>query len=251
MSIVGGLTTIPLTISLLVGIKFQFNQPALCLAIANQRTVGPIVDSDNIFFFEDIFADAFRLYKTGEADSLDLATDKLKTVIAYDSTGCFFDASFYLVNIYLSRNETRRAREILAEGREQYAVSGDAACTRAIAEQFDNYLEHMSIDSLRGLSTLREYDEPPVPVGGFMEIYKNLVYPEDAIAMSRQGKVVVQVFIDCSGHPCRTPVTQSSGVASLDLAARTAVKLTAWKPAKRNGEVTRSTVSVPIVFQVE
>jgi protein TonB len=67
------------------------------------------------------------------------------------------------------------------------------------------------------------------------------VYPLDAHAAGLQGTVVLRVKLDATGKVISVEVDQSSGVESLDQAAKRAVERWRFQPAKRNG--------VPVAYE--
>ncbi|MBN2010419.1 M56 family metallopeptidase [candidate division KSB1 bacterium] len=93
------------------------------------------------------------------------------------------------------------------------------------------------------------YDEPPQPIGGFVMLQKNLVYPETARKEGVEGKVMLQVNIDESGIVQHVNIVQSLN-AECDEAAINAVKSTKWEPARQQDKSVAVWVSIPIVFKL-
>jgi periplasmic protein TonB len=75
---------------------------------------------------------------------------------------------------------------------------------------------------------------PAHPVAG-MESDRPPVYPEIARRRGQQGRVVLQVSVSAEGMPVAVTVAESSGYASLDAAALTAVQRWRFAPATRGG----------------
>lgn len=95
------------------------------------------------------------------------------------------------------------------------------------------------------------YDEPPVPIGGFAAIQRNLVYPEIARKAGVEGRVIVHVQIDEKGNVVRTKILQSLGNNGCDEAAVAAIKSVKWKPAKQRDRAVKVWVSIPVVFKLK
>jgi protein TonB len=76
-------------------------------------------------------------------------------------------------------------------------------------------------------------------------------YPEIARMRGEQGRVMLHVDVDASGHPTATTIATSSGYPELDSAAVSAVKNWCFVPAQSRGVPVASTKEVPIRFQLE
>lgn len=76
------------------------------------------------------------------------------------------------------------------------------------------------------------------------------VYPESARRAGQEGVTILLVTVDRGGSPTHVDVVESSGFASLDEAAVSAVEDWAFRPGTINGEATETTVEVPIRFSL-
>ncbi|MEI6284330.1 MAG: TonB family protein [Opitutae bacterium] len=65
-------------------------------------------------------------------------------------------------------------------------------------------------------------------------VRENPQYPADALSESRQGKVVVKVFISAQGKVESTQILESSGSSVLDQAAELAARSSQFNPAERD-----------------
>jgi protein TonB len=83
-----------------------------------------------------------------------------------------------------------------------------------------------------------------------MESDRPPVYPESARRRGQQGRVILQVNVSPEGQPVTVSVEESSGVPSLDAAARTAVQRWRFVPATRAGAPVAATAEVPILFRL-
>jgi protein TonB len=93
------------------------------------------------------------------------------------------------------------------------------------------------------------YDEPPLPVGGFRAIQKNLRYPELARKSGRQGNVIVHTEIDENGYVSQTNVMESLGEA-LDQAAIDAIHSVKWQPGLKDEKPVKCWIAVLVVFRL-
>lgn len=76
-------------------------------------------------------------------------------------------------------------------------------------------------------------------------------YPADAIARQQSGDVVLRVQVGSDGLPKDVEVESSSGVESLDAAAREAVRGWTFNPRQRDGQAIEQWVLVPISFRAD
>lgn len=95
------------------------------------------------------------------------------------------------------------------------------------------------------------YDEPPMPIGGFEGIQKNLRYPEAARKAGYEGRVILNVLVNTEGKVDSCIVLKSSGREDMDAAAAQAVRSVEWKPALQNGLPVAVWVGLPVVFQLK
>ncbi|MFQ6112465.1 MAG: energy transducer TonB, partial [bacterium] len=96
------------------------------------------------------------------------------------------------------------------------------------------------------------YDEPPVPIGGYAAIKRNLVYPDLARKAGVEGTVIVGVLIDERGNTIKTQVLKPSGLnIGFEKAAQEALINVKWKPAKQRDRAVKVWVSIPIRFSLK
>ncbi len=62
-------------------------------------------------------------------------------------------------------------------------------------------------------------------------------YPDLARQAGIEGRVILQVFISTEGKPVEAVVTESSGLGSMDEAAKASVMESSWSPARRDDGV--------------
>ncbi len=94
------------------------------------------------------------------------------------------------------------------------------------------------------------YDDPPVPLGGYGEIQRNVVYPEIAQEAGIEGTVIVQAFIDKTGKVTDTVILKGIPNTGLDEAAMDAIRKTRFKPAKQRDRAVGVWISIPVNFRL-
>jgi protein TonB len=90
---------------------------------------------------------------------------------------------------------------------------------------------------------------PAHPVAG-MESDRPPAYPEMARRRGQQGRVVLHVDVSAEGMPVTVAVVETSGFASLDAAAMTAVQRWRFVPATRGGTPVPAVAEVPVRFRL-
>jgi len=95
------------------------------------------------------------------------------------------------------------------------------------------------------------YDDPPVPVGGYIAIQRNIVYPEIAQEAGIEGTVVIQAFVDKKGKVTDTIVLKGIPNTGLDEAAMAAIKKTKFNPAKQRDRAVGVWISIPVNFRLK
>jgi len=94
------------------------------------------------------------------------------------------------------------------------------------------------------------YDDPPVPVGGYGAIQRNIVYPEIAQEGGIEGTVVIQAFVSKEGIVTETVVLKGIPNSGLDEAAMDAIRKTKFKPAKQRKRAVGVWTSIPVNFRL-
>jgi periplasmic protein TonB len=91
---------------------------------------------------------------------------------------------------------------------------------------------------------------PPRPVAG-METNRAPTYPEIARRRGEEGRVVLRVSVSVDGMPLDVEVMGTSGHASLDSAALSAVRKWRFIPATRAGKSVPAVAEVPVRFRLD
>ncbi len=94
------------------------------------------------------------------------------------------------------------------------------------------------------------YDDPPVPIGGYGAIQRNVVYPDIAREAGIEGTVIIQAFVDKKGRVKDTVVLSGIPNTGLDEAAAEAIRKTKFKPAKQRERPVGVWISIPVNFKL-
>ena len=95
------------------------------------------------------------------------------------------------------------------------------------------------------------YDDPPIPIGGYGAIQKNIIYPEIAQEAGIEGKVIIQAFIDKKGRVQGMSVLKGIPNTGLNEAAMVAIKKTRFKPAQQRDRPVGVYISIPVNFKLK
>ena len=95
------------------------------------------------------------------------------------------------------------------------------------------------------------YDEPPVPIGGYLAIQRNVRYPEIAQEAGIEGSVIVQAFVDKRGRVKETVILKGIPNTGLDEAATDAIRRTLFTPAKQRDRPVGVWISIPVNFKLK
>ena len=94
------------------------------------------------------------------------------------------------------------------------------------------------------------YDEPPVPIGGYATIQRNVRYPEIAQEAGIEGMVIVQAFVSAKGRVTEAVILKGIPNTGLNEAAMDAIKRTRFKPAKQRDRPVGVWVAFPVNFKL-
>ena len=93
-------------------------------------------------------------------------------------------------------------------------------------------------------------DQPAIPISEdvIKFLQRNIKYPSVSRRMKETGKVFVAMIVEKDGTITNPQIAQQVS-PSLDAEAlRVASLLTSWRPAKKNGEIVRMKILLPIEF---
>ena len=92
-------------------------------------------------------------------------------------------------------------------------------------------------------------EQPPVLIGGIAGVQKRIVYPELALKVGIEGRVVVQFVVDKDGNVVNPVVMRGIG-GGCDEEAIRAVKLATFQPGMQRGRPVAVRYSLPITFKI-
>jgi periplasmic protein TonB len=94
-------------------------------------------------------------------------------------------------------------------------------------------------------------DEEPEIIGGQQALYKNLVYPATAERAKIEGQVVAKVYLDENGTLLRLSLLKTAHPLLNNEVLRTLIEEVKFKPARSSGKPVKSTMTLPVKFQVK
>ena len=94
------------------------------------------------------------------------------------------------------------------------------------------------------------HDEPPMPIGGYAAIQRNIIYPEIAQRAGIEGTVMIQAKIGIDGNVKKIVVMKSLGPNGCDEAAIRAINSVKWRPAKQRDKPVEVWAAVPVIFRL-
>ncbi len=93
-------------------------------------------------------------------------------------------------------------------------------------------------------------EQPPVLIGGYKALQKNVKYPDFAVSASIEGKVIVQFIIDANGNVKNPFVVRGIG-AGCDEEALRVIKTAKFKPGMQRGKAVAVEFTIPIIFKLK
>lgn len=94
------------------------------------------------------------------------------------------------------------------------------------------------------------YDEPPVPIGGYLAVQRNVRYPRIALEAGIVGTVIVAAWVDEKGRVTETVIMKGIPNTGLNEAAVEAIRRTKFYPAKQRGKPVALWISIPVNFHI-
>jgi outer membrane biosynthesis protein TonB len=83
-------------------------------------------------------------------------------------------------------------------------------------------------------------------------INKNIVYPDDALRYNIEGTVFAEVYLDSLGNVTKVEIPGTHLGGGLEEETRSLLMGSPrWHPAKENGQMVSSKVTVPITFKID
>ncbi|MEP2570559.1 MAG: energy transducer TonB [Balneola sp.] len=92
-------------------------------------------------------------------------------------------------------------------------------------------------------------EQPPVLIGGLVNLQSKINYPKIAIESGVEGRVVVQFVIDKNGNILNPKIVRGIG-AGCDEEALRVIKLARFKPGMQRGKPVSVSYTIPINFRL-
>lgn len=92
-------------------------------------------------------------------------------------------------------------------------------------------------------------EQPPVLIGGLVNLQSKINYPKIAIESGVEGRVVVQFVIDKNGNITNPKIVRGIG-AGCDEEALRVIKLARFKPGMQRGKPVSVSYTIPINFRL-
>jgi len=95
------------------------------------------------------------------------------------------------------------------------------------------------------------YDDPPVPIGGYGAIQRNIIYPEIAQEAGIEGTVVISFWVDETGMVDQSSIEILQSIPCLDQVCINEIKKSKWRPARQGRQKVGVPLSMPFNFTLE
>lgn len=121
-----------------------------------------------------------------------------------------------------------------------------AGSTSAIAFDLNDGAEAVMTDSSKVYDVV---DKMPEIQGGIKEVYKNIRYPQGAIASRVEGRVFVKFIVDEQGNVKSPQIIKDIG-AGCGKAAIDAIKKAKFSPGTLQGQPVKVYYTLPVTFKI-
>jgi protein TonB len=119
----------------------------------------------------------------------------------------------------------------------------------------DSEMKYIAPEPVRPEEIFVSSQEPPIFPGGVPALMKyiadNTKYPEEAIEINLQGKVIVKFAVMSDGAVSRIDIIRGVGPLLDKEAARVVSTLPQWRPGKQNGVPVSVWFAVPVSFELK
>jgi periplasmic protein TonB len=123
-----------------------------------------------------------------------------------------------------------------------------------VTENVDSVMKDIAPDPVKSDEIFFSSQEPPIFPGGPAALQKYIVentkYPQEAIEINLQGRVIVKFAVMSDGSVSRVEILRGINPLLDQEAARVVSTLPKWKPAKQNGIPVSLWFTVPVTFQL-
>jgi protein TonB len=124
-----------------------------------------------------------------------------------------------------------------------------------VTENIDSAMRVIAPEPVNKDEIFVSSQEPPIFPGGLNALLKyiadNTKYPEEAVEINLQGKVIVKFAVMYDGTVSRIALIRSVSPLLDQEAMRVVGTLPLWKPGKQNGNPVSVWFAVPVTFQIK
>jgi len=121
-----------------------------------------------------------------------------------------------------------------------------------VAVDEDDEIKRITAEAEALASQLNAAVEKDVQIqGGIESIIKKIVYPETAIHMKIEGKVVARVFVDAKGNVLKIDILKPAHELLNEEAVRVLTEDAVYIPAQANGKPVAGAITVPLNFKIQ
>jgi protein TonB len=121
-----------------------------------------------------------------------------------------------------------------------------------VAVDEDDEIKRITAEAEALTSQLNATVEKDVQIqGGIESVIKKIVYPETAIHMKIEGKVVARVFVDAKGNVLKIDILKPAHELLNEEAVRVLTEETVYIPAQAGGKPAAGAITVPLNFKIQ
>jgi TonB family protein len=95
----------------------------------------------------------------------------------------------------------------------------------------------------------KSYESTPIPIKGYDNLEKYIIYPKDALESKIEGEVIIRFIIDIDGQVKNPEILYSPGYG-LGEAAIKAIQSVKWEPGRITDKPVISSMTIPIEFKL-
>ncbi len=121
-----------------------------------------------------------------------------------------------------------------------------------VAVDEDDEIKRITAEAEALTSQLNATVEKDVQIqGGIESVIKKIVYPETAIHMKIEGKVVARVFVDAKGNVLKIDILKPAHELLNEEAVRVLTEEAVYIPAQAGGKPAAGAITVPLNFKIQ
>lgn len=87
--------------------------------------------------------------------------------------------------------------------------------------------------------------------GGIESVIKKIIYPEAALSLKIEGKVVARVFVDAKGNVMKIDILKQAHPLLTEEAVRVLTEEAVYTPAQAGGKPVAGAITVPLTFKIQ